>query len=343
MGKATAVAHPNIAFVKYWGQIDSALNLPANPSLSMNLAALTTVTTVEFQPALPGDVVRIGDQPASGYRLGLSGAVQAQGSGTPQALARVVAHLDQVRALAGIEIPAKVASHNDFPAGTGLASSASAFAALSLAASRAAGLDLEEAELSRLARLGSGSACRSVPAGFTLWQGENDETSFAQQVAPPEHWDLHDVVAIVSHEHKAVGSYDGHTLAPSSSFHAARLATVPETLATIQTGIRQRDLASMGPAIELDALAMHGVMMTSQPSLLYWRPETMAVLQAVRAWREEGLGVYFTLDAGPNVHCFCGAGDAGEVAQRLRNLVGVQGVLVSGPGSGVRLVDNHLF
>ena len=157
MGKATAVANPNIAFVKYWGKADEALNLPVNPSLSMNLAALTTVTTVEFRPGLPSDTVAIDGQAATG-----------------QALSRVVDHLSRVRMLAGIDDRAWVASRNDFPAGTGLASSASAFAALSLAAVCAVGLRLDEAALSRLARLGSGSACRSVPAGFALWDGEDD-------------------------------------------------------------------------------------------------------------------------------------------------------------------------
>lgn len=326
MGKATAVANPSIAFIKYWGRADEVLNLPANPSLSMNLAALTTVTTVEFRPGLPVDTVMIDDQLAAG-----------------QALARVVAHLDRVRALAGIDTRAWVASRNDFPAGTGLASSASGFAALSLAAAQAAGLELDEAALSRLARLGSGSACRSVPAGFVLWEGEGAETSFARQIAPPEHWDLHDVVAIVSYEHKRVGSYDGHSLASSSPFHKARLAVVPDMLSAVRLGIRERDLAIMGPAIEADALAMHGVMMTSNPSLLYWLPATVAVLQAVRAWREEGLDVYFTMDAGPNVHCFCETADADRVEARLGNLSGVQDVLVSGPGGGVRLVEYHLL
>jgi diphosphomevalonate decarboxylase len=177
MGKATAVANPNIAFVKYWGKSDEFYQLPANPSLSMNLAALTTVTTVEFRSGLPADLVTIDGQPAVG-----------------RSFARVGAHLDRVRALAGIEDKARVASRNDFPAGTGLASSASAFAALSLAASRAAGLALDEVGLSRLARRGSGSACRSVPAGFSLWEGNTDETSFARQVAPPDYWDLQDIV-----------------------------------------------------------------------------------------------------------------------------------------------------
>lgn len=325
-GKATAVANPNIAFIKYWGKADNALNLPANPSLSMNLAALTTVTTVEFRPGFAGDMVTIDGQPASG-----------------QALERVVQHLDRVRVLAEIDEKARVVSQNDFPVGTGLASSASAFAALSLAATRAAGLTMQEAELSRLARLGSGSACRSVPAGFVLWDGDQDATSLGRQVAPPVHWDLRDLVAIVSHQHKRVGSHQGHEFASTSPLYSARLAAVPELLATATTGLHGRDLTTMGPAVEADALAMHGVMMTSDPSLLYWEEGTISVLRAVRAWRHSGLGVFFTLDAGPNVHCFCEGSDAPEVEVRLRALPGVQDVLVSGPGGGVRLVEYYLF
>jgi diphosphomevalonate decarboxylase len=182
-----------------------------------------------------------------------------------------------------------------------------------------------------------------VPAGFVLWKGDDDHNSFARQVAPPEHWDLRDVIAIVGQEHKVVSSQDGHLLAPSSPFHAARLETVPLLLATVLAGIEQRDLGIMGPAVEADALAMHGVMMTSRPSLLYWLPATVAVLQKVRAWREEGLRVNFTMDAGPNVHCLCQPEDAGAVERRLRALPGVQNVIASGPGAGVRLVEYHLF
>ena len=326
MRKATAVANPNIAFVKYWGKADQVLNLPANPSLSMGLGALTTTTTVEFRPGLPFDMVTIDGQTATGAGL-----------------ARVVAHLDRVRALAGIEDRAWVASRNDFPAGTGLASSASGFAALSLAATQSAGLQLDTADLSRLARQGSGSACRSILGGYALWDGDTDEASFARQVKPGEHWPLRDVIAIVAYEHKGVSSEEGHLLAPTSPLHAARLAAVPAVLAAVQESIERRDLAALGPAMEADALAMHAVMMTSRPWLLYWVPETVRVLQAVRAWRAEGLAVYFTLDAGPNIHCFCRIGDADEVEARLRQVPGVKDTIVSGPGGGVRLVDYYLF
>jgi diphosphomevalonate decarboxylase len=162
-------------------------------------------------------------------------------------------------------------------------------------------------------------------------------------VAPQKHWDLWDVIAIISHQHKAVGSHDGHALAPTSPLYSARLLAVTEWLTTVKEGIQRRDLPAMGPVIECDALAMHGVMMTSSPSLLYWLPATVAVLQAVRAWRKEGLTVYFTMDAGPNVHCLCEAASVSEIEARLRSVPGVLDVIASGPGSGVRLVDYHMF
>lgn len=326
MTKATAVAHPNIAFIKYWGKADAELNLPANPSLSMNLAGLTTATTVEFQSGLAQDLVVIDDQPATG-----------------QALARVVAHLDRVRTLAGIADRAVMVSRSNFPAGTGLASSASAFAALSVAAAWAAGLNLDEAGLSRLARMGSGSACRSVPAGFVMWDGDRADSSFGRQVAPPEHWELHDLIAVVSEQHKTVGSYDGHRLAGTSPLYTARRTAVPELLSSALAGIAQRDLAVLGPALEADALAMHAVMITSRPALFYWEPATMAVLHTVQRWQRDGIGVYFTMDAGPNVHCLCKSPDAVELKRRLGQIPGVREVLDSRPGGGARIIEYHQF
>ncbi|MFC2031180.1 diphosphomevalonate decarboxylase [Chloroflexota bacterium] len=326
MGKATAVANPNIALIKYWGKSDEALNLPANASLSMNLAALTTVTTVDFGSDLESDIVAVDG------RVALS-----------MARTRVVAQLDRVRAMSGINHRARVASNSDFPSGTGLASSASASAALSLAAALAAKLELDDETLSRLARLGSGSACRSVPAGFVEWSGDSDLTSIGRQVAPAAHWDLTDVIAIVSRESKAVGSREGHRSAPTSPFHAVRLAAVPERLSRARAAIVDRDLATLGAVAEADALAMHAVMMTSQPSLLYWVPGTVAVLSSLRKWRMAGLDCYFTVDAGPNVHCLCDAASARDLTDRLGTVAGVEEIVVSGPGEGARRVDFHLF
>jgi diphosphomevalonate decarboxylase len=325
--KATAIAHPNIAFIKYWGNRDDELRLPANPSLSMNLGDLHTMTTVAFDEGLERDEVIINGQPAEEAARG-----------------RVSTHLDLVRRQAGLRTAARVVSRSNFPAGVGIASSASAFAALTVAACAAAGLDLTEAELSALARRGSGSACRSLPGGYTEWMmGRGNATSFAHSIASASHWDLRDLVAVVSREHKAVGSSRGHGLAVSSPLHAARLLAVPAMLAACKRALLAHDLEAMGILIEEDTVMMHAVMMTSRPALYYWAPATMGVIRAVQTWRAAGLPVYFTIDAGPNVHLICQAGDAAQVEARARALPGVLDVLISGPGGPARLVKEHLF
>ncbi len=249
----------------------------------MNLDHATTTTTVKFDEHLDADAIAIGGAETRGA-----------------AHERVVAHLDRVRAIAKIETRARVQSQNNFPMGAGIASSASAFAALSLAATRAAGLQLGERELSILARQGSGSAARSIPGGFVEWYaGADSASSFAASIASPEHWALRDVIAIVSAEEKKVGSTDGHAAAPSSHFLAERLHTLPNRLERVRHAIFARDLSELGPAIEEDAVELHMMAMTSSPPIFYWTPAMVRVIQAAQQWRSEGLGVYFTLDAGP--------------------------------------------
>ena len=321
--EATATACANIAFIKYWGKRDAELNLPANASLSMNLDRLTTVTTVEFSPDCDDDLIILDGRKERG-----------------EARQRIVAHLDRVRAMAGLRARARVISENSFPVGAGLASSASGFAALSLAATRAAGLELSQRELSILARFGSGSACRSVPAGFSEWTaGTCSDESFAKQIAPPEHWELRDVIAIVSRAHKRVGSTEGHSLAPTSHLHQARVASVAERLAQAKAALLERDLATLGPLIEEDAISMHAVMMTSRPPIYYWLPSSIKLIHEVQRWRAEGLEVYFTFDAGPNIHLICQAADQAEVERRLESIEGVLEVIVGGPGPGARVKE----
>jgi diphosphomevalonate decarboxylase len=322
-GGASAVAHPNIAFIKYWGNRDHLLRLPANGSLSMNLGSLKTQTTVEFDRQLKTEQLRINDKDA-----------------LPEQVKRVSAFLDIVRQMAGIEHFARVDSQNSFPSGSGIASSSSAFAALALAATRAVGLDLSEQALSRLARRGSGSASRSVPAGFVEWRAANtDEDSYGSSIAPADHWALEDCIAIVSEEHKAIGSSQGHKLADSSPLQAARIASAEARLATCRQAILQRDFAALAQVTELDNHLMHAVMMTSQPPLLYWQPASIAVMHEVSEWRAAGMPACYTLDAGPNVHVICGAAFADKVAAQLGQIPGVVRVLRSGPGGTVQLLD----
>jgi diphosphomevalonate decarboxylase len=319
---ATAIAHPNIAFIKYWGNRDDVLRLPSNGSISMNLDGLETWTQVEFDPSLSSDELWINGEKAN--RI---------------ARERASGMLDEVRTMAGMSLSACIESNNNFPIGSGIASSASAFAALALAASNAASLDLSEAELSRLARKGSGSACRSIPGGFVEWiAGTSDADSFARSICPPDHWKLVDCIAVLSTEQKTTGSSQGNEMARSSPLQAARVADAPRRLTICRKAILERDLKSFASIVEEDSNLMHAVMMTSQPALFYWLPETLGVMQAIRDARRQGLAACYTIDAGPNVHVLCEEASVQETTGLVSSLPGVQEVRVAGAGGPARLV-----
>jgi len=321
MTTATAQAAPNIAFIKYWGDRDASLRIPANGSISMNLDGLYTRTQVKFEPELESDRLQVNQQ-------------EIKGPG----LARVISLLDWVRLRSGRNTPALVISENNFPMGAGIASSASAFAALALAASAAARLELTEHELSRLARMGSGSACRSIPGGFVEWlPGEDDLSSYAVSFAPPDHWDLVDCVAIISQEHKKTGSTEGHFLANTSPLQAARVADAPRRLEICRQAVLRRDFEALAWIIEQDCNLMHAVMLTSNPQLLYWQPGTLSVMHAMQLWRRQNLPVCYTIDAGPNVHVICERWAVNTIVSHLEAVPGVTRVLVAGPGGPARL------
>ncbi|RMH45368.1 MAG: diphosphomevalonate decarboxylase [Deltaproteobacteria bacterium] len=313
-GRATARACANIALVKYWGKRDAEHNLPAAPSLSLTLGALTTTTAVAFDPLLAADELVL--------------------DGRPAPAGRVSAVLDLVRARAGIDTRAHVTSVNDFPTASGLASSASAFAALAVAAAAAAGLDLPAADLSALARRGSGSAARSIFGGFVEMGDE-----FARPIDDATDWPVRMVIAVVGGgAAKPVSSRDAMThCAETSPLYRAWLACVPGDLAAARDAIAARDLDALGRVAQASAMAMHAAALASRPSIRYWRPETLALLDAVDAID----GAYYTIDAGPHVKVLTSADRAESVAAALRAVQGVSHVLVSGPGGPARVVSTR--
>lgn len=327
MPKTTVRAGSNIAFIKYWGVDDASINLPQTSSISMTLADAHTTTTVVWLDDLDADVITIDGRTLAG-----------------EANARLVRHLDRIRSLAHVRAHATVVSNNNFPMASGIASSASGFAALTVAACAAIDLSLDATQLSALARRGSGSASRSLFGGFVQWdRGHDDTSSVARMLFGPEYWDLRDVVAVVSSAEKSVSSEGGHRLATTSPLNRARVEHIATLLPVVQDAIAHRDLDALGQASEWDALAMHAVMQTGSPSLLYWLPATVQIMHAVRAWRDEGLSAYFTIDAGPNVHILCEAVDADAVSARLAQLPEVSQVIVSRPGPAPEFCDDHLF
>jgi len=284
-----AIAHPNIALIKYWGNRDEALRIPANGSISITLGGLDNRMSVRFDEGLVSDTLVINEAPAD-----------------PEMVERASKHLDLLRALADVTNRAELVSETNFPLGAGIASSAAAFAAMTVAAASALQLELDQEELSRIARRGSGSAARSIQGGFVeLLAGDSDQSSFAQQIAPEDHWPIVDLVVIVDKQVKHTDSSTGHTLAASSPLQDSRVADAPRRLLACRNAILERDFPSLTHIVERDSDMMHAIMMTSEPPLHFWTGATLQVMAAVRELRADGVPVCYTIDAGPNVHCLC--------------------------------------
>lgn len=324
--KKTAVAPSNIAFIKYWGKKDEALRLPSHSNISMNLSGLLTTTTVAFDAALKEDDITI------------------NGSRDAAEAAKVSRHLDRLRKWAGVGTKAKVVSENNFPSSTGLSSSASGFAALTVAGAAALNLKLSQKALSILARIGSGSACRSIPDGFVEWlEGTDSPSSYAVSLYPPDHWDIRDIVVVASRQKKDVATTEGHKLAATSPFYAARLEKIGGKIIRCRQYLKDKDFTAFGTLIEQEALEMHAVMITSTPPLIYWLPTTVILMKDVQRMRREGLEAYFTINTGQDVHVICRKKDEKKVMKRLQEVDGVIRIIPNAPAAGTRLVENHLF
>ena len=320
MTAATARACANIALVKYWGKRDARLNLPATGSLSLTLDALVTETTVAFDATLAAD------------ELVLDG-VRAK----PADVARTSEFLDLVRTLAGTTTRARVTSANHFPTASGLASSASGYAALALAATTAAGVALTTRELSVLARRGSGSAARSLYGGFArMHAGERADgtDAYAEPLESPLTSRVRMVIAVVGGGvAKAFGSRDAmEHCAETSPLYAAWVALVPADLAAARAALVAGDLAALGELAEANALAMHATAMASRPAVIYWQPTTLALLAAVRGLRSTGVAAWATMDAGPHVKVLTTDTDAPVVVEALRSVAGVTAVTTAAAG-----------
>jgi diphosphomevalonate decarboxylase len=318
-GRATATACANIALAKYWGKRAAPGNVPATPSVSMTLAGLQTRTTVTLREGATDDALTLG-------------GVAQQG----KPLARVTKLLDELRALAGSQTRAEVISANDFPTASGLASSASGFAALALAASAAYGLALEPATLSRIARRASASAARSVYGGFVALGTEDDAA--AEPLAPEGFWDVSIVVAATTLDRKSIGSTEAmERTRTTSPFYDGWIADAPALAAEIREALLARDLERLGDATEASALRMHACALGARPPILYWSPATIALLREVEALRRAGVGAWGTIDAGPHVKVLCRGEDAAAIAARLAPLC--VRTIVARVGPGARLVE----
>ena len=323
---ATALAHANIALIKYWGKRERELNLPAVGSLSITLQALATRTTVAFEPGLDRDRVWLNDREA-GTEAG-----------------RVSATLDLLRATAGTQDRARVVSSNNFPTAAGLASSASGFAALVVAADAALGLSLPPRRLSEYARRGSGSAARSIFGGLVeMARGERmDGTdAVASPLLDAGEWDLRAVIALTDRSAKQQTSTGGMDLTAASSPYFADWVDGQESdLRAARRAVEARDFERLAELAEWSCLKMHATAMAARPGIVYWNGATVEALHRVRALRAAGQPVFFTIDAGPQLKAICLPEAADTVAQALGEIPGVLEVLHSRLGAPARVVSD---
>lgn len=313
----TATAQPNIALIKYWGKRDTVRNLPAVGSISITLRELYTRMQVEFDELLAADTLTVND--ASAEKM----------------LPRLSACLDSV-AGAG-RLRARIVSHCNFPIAAGLASSASAFAAATLAAAEAAGKSLDGARLASLAGQASGSAARSLFGGFVELRAHDDRIA-CDTLCDAADWPLAVVVAITATGPKPLGSTEAMEISRRTSpFYSAWVEQQEQDLDVARAAIARRDFEKLATIAEHNCLKMHSVMWASRPPTVYWNDATMRCLQAVRLLQGQGIGVFFTIDAGPQVKAVCLPESAGAVEAALRATDGVIGVLTSGLGEGARV------
>lgn len=348
---AVAKANVNIALIKYWGKRDERLILPYTSSLSLTLSDLYATTSVHFDESLTSDRVTLDE-----VELPTDDSTRL----------RVVAMLDLVREKAGISTKAKVVSHNHVPIAAGLASSASGSAALAAAASYAAGLNLTPRELSRLARRGSGSACRSIFGGFVLWnKGEDDETSYAEPIADllaetadkplsasipssisaslsaslpaPKNLNPAMIVVTLDRSKKPISSRTAmRRTVETSPAYMPWVEQSKKDLARALDAIRVGSIEQLGEVMEQNSLGMHETMRKANPPVNYLTDKTYAVLDAVRSMRECGWPVWATMDAGPNVKVLTDAGCAARAAEELRGRVAESAKFtIALPGDGV--------
>jgi phosphomevalonate decarboxylase len=319
--KASAVAHPIQGLVKYHGLADPLLRLPFHDSISVCTAPLETWTTVEFLDDERSDSLELNGKSLDGRPLERASTV-----------------LDAVRRLAGIETRARIVSRNDFATNVGLGASASAFAAGAAAAAGAAGLDLDTRQLSTIARLGAGSASRSVAGGFSLWHtGADHDSSYAERL---DRGDLDmGIVAVVVKALKL--TEDFHKEVVGSPFFKARLEYVGGALDEMKRAIDAGDVEAIGHLAEADTLVLHGITMTGPSRRVLWKPETMVAMQEVWSMRDDGIPAFFSIDTGATVYVNSPMKYVKEVEARLRER-GLE-TIACHVGDGVRSVDRHLI
>ena len=319
-----ARAHSNIALIKYWGKIDSELHIPQNNSLSLTQDAFYTDTKVTFSNDLKEDEFYLN--------------YDKQDKNEVDKISRFI---DIFRDIAKTKLNCIVETHNSMPSAAGFGSSASAYAALTKALNDALNLNLEDRELSILARRGSGSACRSIYPGLVEWQqGNSNETSFA---VPFDNADfpICTITMALSGARKKFSSRKGMQISVDTSpYYSAWKEYSKKSLDDIKKAIKDKNITKIGEIAEQNALAMHSLTITAQPSFFYFNEDTLKAINAVHNLRDQGYALHFTIDAGPNIVIICDFADANQIKELLKLEFPTKDLIISRPGPGVKFLES---
>lgn len=281
-----AFAPTNIALCKYWGKRNSEINLPVTASLSISLGDKGAITKIA-EIISPVDRITLNQQNvASDSSFGC----------------RLTAFLDLFRPTTATHY--QVDTSMNIPVAAGLASSACGFAALVLALDQLYGWQLDQQSLSILARLGSGSASRSLWHGFVEWRaGEAEHGMDSHGILLSEQWpELRIGLHLLNTQQKPLSSREAmQRTVQTSQLYSAWPAQVQADMQTLKQALAAKDFAAVGQVAEANALAMHATMMSAWPPVVYAQPETISAMQQVWQLRAQNISVYFTQDAGPNL------------------------------------------
>ncbi len=323
--KSYARAGANIALVKYWGKKQEALKLPYNSSLSMTLDNLYTDTGMCFH---------------SGEKdiFYLNGKRQAE-----EETEKVGVFLEMFRQLSGKRDRVFISSYNSFPTAAGLASSASGYAAMAAAAKQLYHLDIEDKDLSRLARRGSGSACRSLFGGFVMWHaGTDDESSYAEPLAEAEEYAM--LILLLNSEKKAKPSTAGmKEVVEHSAYYPAWVEQAAADFREMKAAILAKDFSRIGQIAEANCLKMHATTWGSDRPFTYLQPASLEAMEIVRRFRRQGTEIYFTIDAGPNIKVFCRRKTLPEVMRQMSKYYEKDRMFPAYAGKGYQLKECEGF
>lgn len=321
--KKTARAHTNIALIKYWGKANKELKTPLMSSLSMTLDAFYTDTIFEHDNYLEKD------------SFTLNGIKQ-----TTEQSKRVINYIYRLQKLYGFTDHFKIKSTNHVPTSAGLASSASAFAALATAFAASYELNLSKEKLSKLARLGSGSATRSIYGGFALWnKGHNHDDSYAIAIDENPDWDLHMLAVEVNTHEKKISSTEGMIKAQTSPFYQPWLDRNSAEIEAMRQAISEKDFTKLGQLSENSANEMHAINLSAQPGFTYFEADTLKLINLVQQLRQNGIECYYTIDAGPNVKILCTLRNKKKIISAVHNLLGNVKIVDASFGPGVKVLD----